>query len=244
VNEYASLEYLGHSSSEFGLYMTTSGFSWQAPVFQNEIKQINGRSSGLISTSKRFNNVVQEFPLVTGYQPTQQLMTLRSRVMTWLYSQPADQYRQLIWTKMPNYFFNAVPTAVSALSVTGDQGTLTVSFSMEPFLYQMGGFIWQPVMDSQNFHDESVTESHPLFHVSGTGSGSFSINGASYEIVNLNGDIWIDSDLQIAYDSEKRSVMSLLRFDNYAFPTFKQGDNIINVSGISLEVQPRWRQLL
>jgi phage-related protein len=140
----------------------------------------------------------------------------------------------------------AVPTAVSGFTIqVGVAISFSVTFSLVPYAYETGSDQYQAVSNGLIISNPRSCSSLPLWHVKGTGNGSFVLNGVTYNFLGLNGDLYVDSDSEEVYDAANNYQPGMAQFDNYAFPVLDIGKNTFGtVTNISLEVMPRWRTLL
>ncbi|QFR23231.1 hypothetical protein [Schleiferilactobacillus harbinensis] len=244
TDKLGDVKYAGKSSREAGL-MLQSTMEWQTPIYSSTLTQISGKSTAVIVSNNRYDNVSQAFPFRTlpGANPLQ-LMRAHRAVLDWLYSVTPDTYHKIEFTGIPNTYFMGIPTTVTAMTDAGDHATLSVTFSMEPFAYDNDGDVYLPVSEGQNFANSYQIMSVPLIHVTGNGNGSFDLNGKTYSVVGVKDELWLDCEDEVAYDKNNDVVPNAVQFDDYAFPTLQPGDNVFsNIKNIGLEMKPHWRQL-
>jgi len=83
--------------------------------------------------------------------------------------------------------------------------------------------------------------SEPLLRIVGSGDVEISIGAQVFELYELSGSRYVDSESQECYttDGLKNHLMA------GAFPVLSPGDNLITWDGTisSIEIQPRWRSL-
>lgn len=123
-----------------------------------------------------------------------------------------------------------------------EYGVFTVDHICDPFQYADDKQKTQ-VVSGAAINNPGTIESEPLYYVSGSGSGTLTINGEKITFNNLSGTFVLDAELKNAYDPDT------LENRNWnirgIIPPLKVGDNLIEISGgiTSVEVQGRWRYL-
>lgn len=245
IDKLGDLQYAGKSSREAGLMIKTTSFAWQTPVYSSTLTQISGKSAAAIVPNNRYDNVAQVFPLrtVPGLNPVQ-LMRAHRAALDWLYKVTPDQYQKIEFTGVPNTYYLGIPSAVSAMTFVTDYATMSVTMSMPPFAYDTDGDVYQPIAEGQTFANDYDVTAPPLIHVTGNGNGSFDLNGKTYKVVGVKGDLWLDCDNEVAYDSSNDALPNVVEFDDYAFPALVPGNNTFsNITGVGLEMKPHWRKL-
>lgn len=237
----------GQNSADLGLAITYDSSQLAGGLFSSTLTQIGGQSAAVIQANNRFDNVPQVFNFTT-YHPVQQsdIAPLHRAVEDWLFAGvDLSQYQKLAFDGYPDYYWQAVPSALTPFSITGMTISFTVTFSCLPYAYETGSDKYQTVSDGQDINNPRTYSSLPLWHVKGTGNGSFVLNGVTYNFLGLNGDLYVDSDTEEVYDAANNYQSSMVQFDNYVFPVLATGKNTFGtLTNITLEVMPRWRTLL
>ncbi|MCT2907814.1 hypothetical protein EFT87_03950 [Schleiferilactobacillus harbinensis] len=246
-DDAAGVTYMGTSSKSLGLSILYGANDWLGANYASSMTQIPGRSAAEIVPSNRYNNVSQvfEFTRLTS-TPFMEVTALSRAVSRWLFSTDPKQYQKLSYDGSPNLYYMAVPTAVSSFKISDRTSiSFSVTFSCQPFAYEVGGDEYQSVVSGDNLINDRPWNSYPLWHISGTGNGSFILNGVTYNFLGLNGDLYVDSDTEDVYDSQGNYQPGMVQFTNYAFPVLSPGDNkLTDISALNLEVMPRWRTML
>lgn len=237
----------GQNSADLGLAITYDSSQLAGGLFSSTLTQIGGQSAAVIQANNRFDNVPQVFNLTT-YRPVQQsdIAPLHRAVESWLFAGvDLSQYQRLAFDGYPDYYWRAVPSALTPFSITGMTISFTVTFSCIPYAYETGSNKYQPVSSGQIIKNPRLYSALPLWHVKGTGNGSFVLNNVTFNFLGLSGDLYIDSDNEEVYDASNNYQPGMVQFDNYVFPILATGDNTFGtLTNISLEVMPRWRTLL
>lgn len=232
--------YNGHSSTDFGLRLLDNQMVWKSPPRVRTLTQVPNLSGDRVYSEDRYENVVESFPFAIQ-QTVSSLFVQRTHVSDWL--QPVSDYQRLEFSELEGYYLMAVPSSNGDMTREASwRGKLTLDFSCQPWAYRVGGdqYVTAPVLINRE-----VFASRPLMHAAGSGSGTITVNGTDYTVNDLDGDVWVDSEVQEAYDADGKRHSSIV-LPNYDFPVLTPGENTISFSGgiTSLEVMPRWRRLI
>lgn len=237
----------GQNSVDLGLAITYDSSQLGGGIFSSTLTQIGGQSAAVIQANNRFDNVPQVFNFTT-FSPIQQsdIAPLHRAVESWLFAGiDLSQYQKLTFDGYPDYYWRAVPSAITPFSITGTTISFSMTFSCIPYAYETEGDNYQPISNNQIIKNPRLYSSLPLWHVKGKGNGSFVLNGTTFNFLGLNGDLYVDSDTEEVYDEANNYQPGMAQFDNYVFPVLNTGDNTFGtITNISLEVKPRWRTLL
>ncbi|WP_125570930.1 hypothetical protein [Lacticaseibacillus songhuajiangensis] len=234
------ITYNGHSSLEYGLRLLDNQMVWKSPPRTRTLTQVPNLSIDRVYSEDRYENITESFPFVLQ-RIGSSLFVQRMAISDWL--QPVDDYMRLDFSELPDYHMMAVPNSNGDLTREAAwRGKLTLDFSCQPWAYRNGGEVYTSAPLIVN---PEAFESRPLIHLVGTGTCTVTINDIDYTVNDAAGDVYLDSDLQEAYDADKQRFKSVVLPD-YDFPVLLPGDNKIAYSdGVtSLEVMPRWRRLL
>ncbi|MFT8399190.1 hypothetical protein [Schleiferilactobacillus harbinensis] len=248
INEQsAGIAWQGESSQGLGLTMIYGDNQWGGANYSSTLTQIPGYSAASISPNGRYDNISQVF----GFQkqtatPLLEVAQLSRDVSQWLFPTDPTNYKKLIIDASPDYYYMAVPTTISEFAVQVRTAiSFSVTFSLVPYAYETGSDKYQAVRDGLVINNPRLYSALPLWHVKGTGNGSFVLNGVTYNFLGLNGDLYVDSDTEEVYDAANNYQPSMVQFDNYAFPVLTTGKNTFGtLTNITLEVMPRWRTLI
>lgn len=113
-------------------------------------------------------------------------------------------------------------------------GEFTASFYCDPWQYYNAGAKEYAAEDAK-INPGAV--SHPIYHVIASGDFTLTVNGSKF---SGNGETYIDTDLMLAYNSNKEVVNSqtIGDFDSLYL---QEGTNNFSISGGELYITPRWR---
>ena len=246
-DENAGISYLGESSKNLGLGLVYGDNQWAGANYSSTLTEIPGRSVESITPDNRYNHVEQIFSFAKRTShPYEEAAQLSREVSRWIWGAEPKKYGKLMYDGEPDFYYLAVPTAVSGFTIqVGVAISFSVTFSLVPYAYETGSDHYQAVSDGLTINNPRMYSALPLWHVKGTGNGSFMLNGVTYNFLGLNGELYVDSDTEEVYDASNNYQPSMAQFDNYVFPVLQTGSNTFGtLTNITLEMMPRWRTLL
>ena len=236
-------EYNGIRSDAMGLRIESRNI-YGAPKFDKEFITIPGRDGELISSNRRFPNVQIAYTVFVPAASKQELMTKMTAIKAWLYTEP-DRYHELRDTVDTEAFRKAVIN--TQLDVTQEVhriGRFTVSFSCLPFRYLNSGTQTRTFSAAMPFMNPTPFMAKPLIcvHMNGrTGTLKFThgLIETDWEIANVSGAIFIDSEEMLIYADD---TLLTEHVTGDGFPVFEPGATTVSFSGAitSVDVTPRW----
>lgn len=131
---------------------------------------------------------------------------------------------------------------VQKIEISTDQrivlqyGKLEVTFTVYPFEFLNTG---NTAVSSYSSLVNDGDECAPLYRITGTGSGSLTVNGHTMTFSANTGELYIDIRRKIAYNANGVNQNSVISGD-YDDMRLQHGTNSISVSGGSLRVYPKW----
>lgn len=131
---------------------------------------------------------------------------------------------------------------VQKIEISTDQrivlqyGELEVLFTVYPFEFLNTG---NTAASSYSSLANDGDECAPLYRITGTGSGSLTVNGHTMTFSANTGELYIDIRRKIAYNANGVNQNSVISGD-YDDMRLQHGTNSISVSGGSLRVYPKW----
>lgn len=251
-----SFTYNGHSSSEYGLYITSKQ-SYNKPERNVTFVSIPGRNGDLIVDNGGYQNLditlgLRLFAPQTTDDKIANFNAAYNQIAEWL--KPTADYYDYTDTYVPGYYRKAA--IKSALQVTQkhyDIADFNLKLSCKPFKYRNDGAqaITIPRGGSSTYFTNPENETAaPIIRVftdveynaSTTTNHYFNINGQAYCITNINGYVDIDCETMNAYKGAD-NMNSNLYFSE--FPTLPPGENRAKTgtNTSKLEIIPRWRAL-
>ena len=119
-----------------------------------------------------------------------------------------------------------------------------IAFNCQPFQYATEN---SPitVSESTTLTNPGTVKALPNIKVIGSGSGSLTVNGQSVSFSDIDGSVFLNSELQETYKDTGTALVSKNSTKTGDYPVLLSGDNTISFSGgiTSLEITPNWRWL-
>lgn len=221
-------------SLDYGLYITGSG-AFNAPERDVETVEVPGRNGNLIIDRGRFKNVIQSYKAFIHKDFAKNAEAARA----WLLS--STGYRRLEDTYNPDYFRLARFSGpqnwnVRALCAGGETELL---FDCKPQRFLKSGEHSLYPSNGATICNPTLFPALPLIAVYGSNYGTVTVNGNPINIMDLDGHVVIDCELQDAYKGiENKNHTIYLN----TFPQLMPGENFIEYSGgiTSITLMPRW----
>ncbi len=242
----SGIEFNGHNSSEFGLYVSASDFTLVTPERDLTMTDVAGVDGSIICDNDAFKSVIQPFHLI-GVKPNRltDAISLKRNLSSWL--KPPKAYRPLHFSGLPGYYWEAICYESEIYTRTNkNMSDVQLSFSCKPFLKSDVGQnkIVLPGEIVNELINEEDWPAEPLFHVVGSGNMVLTINGDGFQLNGVDEEVWVDSENQQVYKSLEQNRSTIAVFPNHEFPKLKPGKNNIGVIGAaSVEIIPNWRTL-
>lgn len=228
------LTFAGHSSLEFGLSISGSG-TYNAPERAVETVEIPGRSGALLLDNGRFQNITVTYPVSLTARFPQRAHALKG----WLLGTAG--YQRLEDTYDPDHFRLARFAGPLEWEVGFRQwsGSASLAFDCKPQRFRKDGERPVPLLQGQSLFNGQPFPALPLIRVAGQGPGTLYIGGYVVEILDLEGELFLDSDAQDAYQGTLNKNNTIAAD---AFPALEPGDNLVNWGGgiQAVEITPRW----
>jgi phage-related protein len=243
--------YDGKSSRDFNLYISGAG-TYNAPARKIDEIEIPGMNGVLHQDSDTFENVDITFSSAFMWQKTRPNrdrpfqgmyiyddLRIRIRALrAWLLkprkyvrfedSYHPDEYRMAIYKESID------PTMWYDLSA----GQFDLTFNCKPQRYLKSGEDAIVATGYRTIWNPTDFDSKPLIRAYGT--GSFTINGVTVQVVSANEYTDIDCELYECYKGNTNCNVNV-RTTNYEFPTIPPDFSDVYMEGIwRLEIVPRW----
>lgn len=247
------------NSRDYGLFIRTKQ-SYDKPQRDMSIISVPGRDGDLAIDNGSFKNIDIKLGLRLFVPPisnnkVDNFNFAYSNAVKWLkqtaeYCVYSDSYD-------PDYY--RLACIKSALTVTQkryDIADFDVTFSCKPYKYRWDGDTVATLdsgsVSSITIYNPEDYDSLPLIKVytaatydpSTTRTHSFSLNGVTYSITQINGNCTIDSEMMNVYHG---SINKNKNYQQTAFPKLIPGTNTLSLIGggnvTKIEVTPRWRTI-
>ena len=205
---------------------------------------IAGHSGDLLTSNHRYPNITQTFNLYAtteaGYETWSHLSL---DINQWLVS---ETYQPIYINSQNDWRWEGYLSQPASFTPQNDfEATASISFNCKPFMKRLDGAEFKPIVSPVINTEQIFAE--PTFHIIGNGDFVIEVNGQDYKLNGVDGEIFVDSEMQWIYKhsmNENRS--SLAEFPNNDFPILIPGENTIALkSGTAsvFEFKPNWRKL-
>jgi phage-related protein len=235
-NVYEYLTFNGKNMLDFKCKISGGG-TFGSSEWDTDTIQIPGRDGDVLVSNKRTNN--QDVPydayIVEDFRTN--FESMRDFLMQ------DDQYHRLEDTYHPDYYMigkykGGLDPKVGARN---HGATFTLEFSCIPHRYLKSGEHRISITASTVLMNPTYNVAKPMIYV--TGTGSFTIGNVGMAVTKNNGALVIDCETQECYEGQenRNGDVTISSTDTeYDFPVLKSGRNTITVSGVTLEIEPRW----
>lgn len=226
--------------------------SYEFPERDYEVYHIEGRSGDLTIDKGSYKNVKRSYLLGIVFQPLKTFSESAAEITSWLHS--AKGYARLEDTYEPNVYRKALYRQGGSMTNIFDQASaIRIDFECKPQRYLKTGEITQSVLTKDIWVaiNDNPTNFISLPELTIIGD-SLTLEFASGDnpdvpdnyskiIINYNGEIKIDSELQDAYNASQ-FLNSEIELTN-GFPKLYSGKNWIKITGTTLTnciIKPNW----
>ena len=157
-------------------------------------------------------------------------------ILAWL-----DGAGELILCTEPDKVFRAsIYNKISVADMIYLYNSFLLQFRVQPFKYSVNAA--GDALELTTIRNSGTVYSEPLITVYGSGDVTLNINGNSYPLRNVDGNITIDSEMMEVF---KGNANQNSKYGGAEFPRFEVGKNEISWTGnvSKIKLQPRWRWL-
>lgn len=229
--------YNGRSSKEIGLEVETFP-SYQTPRRKYETIQVPGRNGDLLIDGGSWENVIRSYEVSIG-SFRRSYYEMMNAVSEWLHS--THSYARLEDSYEPEYYRLAVYLEeISMSNIFNHGGKGTIDFNCKPQRFLKSGDYPITITAQTRIQNPTIFPSLPVITVYGTGSGTLEVGDCNIQILDIGGEIVIDSEIQDAYLGviNKNPMISVPD----GFPQLLKGITDISFSGgiSKVEVIPKW----
>lgn len=154
-------------------------------------------------------------------------------VTDWLFGEG-----DLILGNDERYYYKAFIEDIEIKLIIEDEAyELNIKFVLEPFRYLTLGKIEKQVTNGMIQNNLGNYEAEPIYRIKGKGNITVTVNNESFQIIGLNGEITIVTEIQDVLNKQGNKMRG-------RFVTLKTGQNKISWSGNVTEfyITPNWRR--
>lgn len=251
--------YNDESSLNHGVYILNKQ-SYNKPQKDLSVINVPGRDGSLIVDNGAYKNIslMLNLRMVAPQVSNDKVTSFNhaySQIAEWL--KPTAEY--LIYTDSydPDYYRKAaVKSAINLTQKHYDIADFNVTFECKPYRYRFDGdtviTLDSGTANSLTIVNPELYDSLPIIKVftaatydpQAERSHSFSLNGTTYTITQINGNCTIDSEMMNVYHG---SINKNKNYQQSTFPKLIPGENTLSLVGggnvSKIQVTPRWRTI-
>jgi len=240
----AELVVNGKSSFDYGIAITYP-YVIAHPEIDVSPVSILGHSGDYLTNNHRYKNTTQTLNLyVTKPEEYSTWSQLSGDINQWLTS---DKYIDIHLTNLHEWYLEGYVSTPLVLTPSEDSDNIatgSIAFDCKPFMKRVENIHYEDVPET--IINNTNFDAEPIFHILGNGNFTVTLNDLDYKIIDVDGEVTINSEEQWTYKSNySENMSSKVRFPNNDFPVLKVGKNTIKISGnfTKFEYKPNWRRL-
>ena len=228
----------GHSSKEFGLYIS-SDFKIKSAKNDIQVVEIMGRDGAVLIPNKRLLPVDQSIPFFIKLKTSDRrsLTDVAQEISAWLHTSTWTELK-LSWD--PLYTYRAIMLEDFEIEETLRKfGKLSITFKLHPVKYLESGKLLSTVSNGETIVNPTTLPSKPYFELRGTGNVTVRIGEESMSFKNVSTGINVDCEKCSAWFGQTAAYDQLVT-DN--FLKIQPGINTIRLDNSSfiLRLRPNW----
>lgn len=221
------------NSLDKGVAISGEG-SYDAPSRDISSYTIPGRNGTLLYDNGRFNNITVSYPAFVISNMATSAADIRAWLMTpTTYARLEDDYHT-------DEFRLAIFSGTINFDTTAwnQHAEFTIKFNCKPQRFLKSGETATAVANNGTITNPTQFTSLPIISVTGTGSGTITVNGTTVTLEDLAGGIVLDCDTQDAYYGLDPMNANMTG----DFPTLSPGSNSVSFTGgvTAVSITPRW----
>lgn len=220
----------GESSADFGVWISGGG-TYDAPARDVQTEAIPGRNGAVTFDNGRFENIQLTYPAFISRRFQPRIDGFRAFLLS------PKGYQRLEDTYHPDEYRLAIFHSGLTVETTPRNlaGSFDVTFDCKPQRFLKSGESFISIQNGGTLYNPTRFTALPLIRANG--NGSLTIGDKTITISGNSGVIYLDCDLQDAYNGSTNKN----RFVTPDFPHLDPGDNPVTISGLAdVEIMPRW----
>ena len=235
---YFSCFFKGENCLNYGLLIKKRP-NVPAPQRRITAVRIAGRDGELVVDNEIYDSIVIPVELNFMAPKPEAFAEIFRQAKQWLRGSG-----RLSFSDDPDWFYKCQYVAIEDTERTSRRlGNFVAEFHCDPYMYKLSGE--QPIVPADNANKifNPYMKSKPIYKISGSGSGSVTVNGFNFAFTS-SGSLIIDTDKMDAWNPDTMEPMATMTTAYYPNFYLKPGINTVQISdGFTLEVIPAWRTL-
>lgn len=213
------------------------------PQRKHEVFSVPGRSGDIIVMEDAWENVEQSYDIYLSAEAAG-LPIVANAVVAWLmgasgYARLEDDYNGEIFR------LAAFTGPVDLANILNAFGRATIKFNCQPQRFLKSGETAVNFTQAGTLSNPTGFKAKPLVTVSGSGSGTITLNGSTLTISTITDGMILDCAEHEAYSISGGIVTNLNSKVSGDWPVFGSGSNAVAFTGgvTGLSIIPRWYEL-
>ncbi|MBM6897452.1 hypothetical protein H9X86_08760 [Pseudoflavonifractor capillosus] len=224
----------GKSLKDFGIYVSGEN-TYNAPAWEVETSTVPGRHGELLQTMDRLEPISVPYPAFIR----QKFPAYAAQARLYLLGRPGwrrieddyhpDSYRL-------GYFSGPLDFDTRFLNLSAE---MELVFTCQPQRWLKAGETPVGVTSGQVLTNDWMP-AKPLIQITGTGAGELRVGSSTITILEMDGGLTIDCDVQNAYDGTINKNNNIKVSGD--FPVLGMGETTVTYSGgiTAVQITPRW----
>jgi len=227
------LTFAGKPSTDFKLYISGAG-TFDAPERDTKTVSIPGRNGDLTLDNGRYKNIKVEYPVAFAGDMKIISEAIRNYFLSFTgYERLEDTYHPEEY-RLARYYGDFESGSTKGMGA----GISKLVFDCMPQRYLKEGEKQISFSARGNIFNPTMMDAKPLLYITGRGT----ITVGNVRITINQAPVYIDCEIQEAYNAQHTSMNSQITLNDGIFPVLKPGENLIVPSG-SMNITPRWWKL-
>ncbi len=213
------------------------------PIIPSPKRRVNyidipGRSSSIRYDENTYEDIT--ILLECALKSNDNIVGKIDEIKAWLFTAGESD---LIFSFQPDKKYIAqVVNAIDFTQIFKYTSKFPILFNCRPFKYNVQNISLTVLESGTNIINPGTIESLPIIKIYGSGDIKLKINNDEIELIDLSGEIIINSEVEDCYDYDLNNLNYKM---NGKFPVLEIGQNLIQWIGNveRLEIIPNWRWL-
>lgn len=235
---YFSCFFKGENCLDYGLLIKKRP-NVPAPQRRITAVRIAGRDGELVIDDEIYDSIVIPVELNFMAPKPEAFAEIFRQAKLWLRGSGT-----LSFSDDPNWFYKCQYVVIEDTERTSRRlGNFVAEFHCEPYMYALTGLQAVNPTDSGGVIANPFLTSHPVYHITGSGSGTLTVNGKDITFTSP-GQMMIDTERMMAANPVNGANLGTALTGYYSDLYLQPGANQISVSsGFLVSIVPAWRTL-
>jgi len=235
--KHGAIIWAGKSSQDFGIVVENPP-AIKRPARKFTKYSVPGRNGDIVEQQDAWDNYTQTYTIWAGGNDYGSAPITYSAISSWLLSPKG--YQRLEDNFEPDIFREAYFVGpVEADNLLTKVGRCDLSFVCKPQRFlKIGEKTTSYLLSGSELYNPTQFDAKPLIKVTGSGSGTVTLNGVTMTITGMTDYLYIDCEAQNVYRLESENKNSLV---SGSFPTIAPGKNTLTFTGVTqIDITPKY----